>query len=497
MVNKTKITTFCSQKIFILLTTIAILNILAIHARIHDLKIQGDGRSIFGIERFGFREGGMVKLEVKSFGMSPLPNGADINTGFTLLKADSESDSLAKLESAQETKKCLLDTDENVLKESKWIAPSDSKKWSRGWTHEQAIKKDEEGLYQVVFERCKPAGESTTVSFELKATFYNVDSSGNKDYLTAGESNLPTLYFIFTILFFAMTVFWIYYCRKHNQFVHHVHMMMAVLLMFKAMSLLFHAVMYHFIKVHGQPIGWNVLYYIFAFLKGATFFVVILLVGTGWSVLKPFLNPKEKQVLMIVLPLQVLDNIALIVMEEMSPGSEAWLTWRDILNLFDIICCCLVLFPIVWQIRSLRIAAATDGKAERNLNKLTQYRNFYIAVVAYIYFTRIIVRLLGASLSYEKTYMKILAGELATAFFYVMTGKAFRPMSNNPYLRVGTGSDDEDDEDEFGLDDPIELKPQVRKNAEEKSNLNNTSDGVEMTGINDDTAMSRRESIDV
>ena len=99
MVNKTKITTFCSQKIFILLTTIAILNILAIHARIHDLKIQGDGRSIFGIERFGFREGGMVKLEVKSFGMSPLPNGADINTGFTLLKADSESDSLAKLES--------------------------------------------------------------------------------------------------------------------------------------------------------------------------------------------------------------------------------------------------------------------------------------------------------------------------------------------------------------------------------------------------------------
>ena len=33
-------------------------------------------------------------------------------------------------------------------------------------------------------------------------------------------------------------------------------------------------------------------------------------------------------------------------MEEMSPGSEAWLTWRDILNLFDIICCCLVLFQL-------------------------------------------------------------------------------------------------------------------------------------------------------
>ena len=41
------------------------------------------------------------------------------------------------------------------------------------------------------------------------------------------------------------------------------------------------------------------------------------------------------------------------------------------------------------------------------------------------------------------------------------------------------------------------MRQRLCKNAEEKSNLNNTSDGVEMTGINDDTAMSRRESIDV
>jgi hypothetical protein len=30
-------------------------------------------------------------------------------------------------------------------------------------------------------------------------------------------------------------------------------------------------------------------------------------------------------------------------------------------------------------------------------------------------------------------------------------------MSNNPYLRVGTDSDQEEEDDEFGLDDPIEL----------------------------------------
>ena len=58
-----------------------------------------------------------------------------------------------------------------------------------------------------------------------------------------------------------------------------------------------------------------------------------MLVGTGWSLLKPYLNIREKKILLAVLPLQVIDNIALVVMEEMSPGSIAWLSWRDVLHL--------------------------------------------------------------------------------------------------------------------------------------------------------------------
>ena len=83
------------------------------------------------------------------------------------------------------------------------------------------------------------------------------------------------------------------------------------------------------------------------------------------------------------------------MIEEMSPGSVAWLSWRDILHLVDIVCCCMIMFPLVWQIRQLRLSAAVDGKVEINLEKLTRYRNFYMAVVGYIYFTRIIVYLVG------------------------------------------------------------------------------------------------------
>ena len=56
----------------------------------------------------------------------------------------------------------------------------------------------------------------------------------------------------------------------------------------------------------------------------------------------------------MVLSLQVLDNIAMVVLEETAPGSQGWLAWRDILHLVDIVCCCAIMFPIVWSIRHLR-----------------------------------------------------------------------------------------------------------------------------------------------
>ena len=69
-------------------------------------------------------------------------------------------------------------------------------------------------------------------------------------------------------------------------------------------------------------------------------------------------------------------------------------TWTQILHLVDIVCCCAVLFPIVWSIKHLREASQTDGKAARSLHKLTLFRQFYVMVVSYIYFTRIVVYLL-------------------------------------------------------------------------------------------------------
>lgn len=46
--------------------------------------------------------------------------------------------------------------------------------------------------------------------------------------------------------------------------------------------------------------------------------------------------------------------------DENTPASRSWFTWRDILHIVDIACCCAVLFPIIWSISHLRAAAAVS-----------------------------------------------------------------------------------------------------------------------------------------
>ena len=112
-----------------------------------------------------------------------------------------------------------------------------------------------------------------------------------------------------------------------------------------------------------------------------------------------------------------------------------------------------MLFPIVWSIRHLRQAAAADGKMENTLKKLTLFRQFYLLVVAYIYFTRIVVFLVKATLPYDLLWLQPFCDEGATFLFYFVTGWKFRPADANPYLAVETQERDAAELEEFGLDD--------------------------------------------
>lgn len=49
---------------------------------------------------------------------------------------------------------------------------------------------------------------------------------------------------------------------------------------------MFESIMYHYIAVTGHTTAWNVMFYIFSFVKGVLMAIVALLVGSGWSILK-------------------------------------------------------------------------------------------------------------------------------------------------------------------------------------------------------------------
>lgn len=51
--------------------------------------------------------------------------------------------------------------------------------------------------------------------------------------------------------------------------------------------------------------------------------------------------------------LQVLANVAYIIIESTEEGSSEYYVWKEILFLVDLICCGAVLFPVVWSVRYL------------------------------------------------------------------------------------------------------------------------------------------------
>ncbi|TRY86140.1 hypothetical protein DNTS_030205 [Danionella cerebrum] len=312
-------------------------------------------------------------------------------------------------------------------------------------------------------------------------------------------------------------------CVSRRFSVFKIHWLMAALVYTKAISLLFHSINYHFINSEGHPIeGWAVMYYITHLLKGALLFITLALIGTGFAFVKYILSDKEKKIFMIVIPLQVsgstpsstvshfhflfmvpaemcrnvLANVAYIIMEETEEGSSEYALWREILFLVDLICCGAVLFPVVWSIRHLQEASSTDGKAAINLEKLKLFRHYYVMVVCYIYFTRIIALVLKVTVPFQWQWSqedfyyagmgsllerernpgtsRVFPGgspsrrlyftprfcslsslapveprgapsflvEISTLIFFVLTGFKFRPASNNPYLQLPQDEED-------------------------------------------------------
>ncbi|XP_036271979.1 protein GPR107 isoform X2 [Pipistrellus kuhlii] len=301
---------------------------------------------------------------------------------------------------------------------------------------------EQEGLYSLYLHKCPGPKPQSSDKFSFNLDI-EITEKNPKSFLSAGEIPLPKLYISMALFFFLSGTIWIHILRKRRNEVFKIHWLMAALPFTKSLSLVFHAIDYHYISSQGYPIeGWAVVYYITHLLKGALLFITIALIGTGWAFIKHILSDKDKKIFMIVIPLQVLANVAYIIIESTEEGTTEYALWKDSLFLVDLLCCGAILFPVVWSIRHLQEASATDGKAAINLAKLKLFRHYYVLIVCYIYFTRIIAFFLKFAVPFQWKWLYQLMDEMATLVFFVLTGYKFRPASDNPYLQLSQEDDD-------------------------------------------------------
>ncbi|KAM2625003.1 hypothetical protein TB1_031921 [Malus domestica] len=394
-------------------------------AEIRTLTISADNRPMILFEKFGFTHTGHVSIRVSHVSVtSKHPDIDPSRFGFFLLSEESLLQVLVEIQ--QNPQLCVLDSRYIThLFNFKELSPPPQ----ASFNHSYPVSAPNE--YSLFFANCVP---ETTVSMIVRTEVYNLDLDGSRDYLSAGLTNLPSLFSVFFLAYLVFVGFWVYLCYTNKRSVHRIHLLMGGLLLMKALNLICAAEDKHYVKVTGTAHGWDVLFYIFQFLRVILLFTVIVLIGTGWSFLKPFLQEKEKKVLMIVIPLQVLANVASIVIGETGPFIKDWVTWNQIFLLVDIICCCAIIFPIVWSIRSLRETSKTDGKAARNLAKLTLFRQFYVVVIGYLYFTRIVVFALKTIAAYKYQWVSNAAEETVSLAFYIVMFYMFRPVERNEYF---------------------------------------------------------------
>lgn len=219
--------------------------------------------------------------------------------------------------------------------------------------------------------------------------------------------------------------------------VYAIHQLMTLLLIVKFLEVFFESIRFHYIKVTGHAEFWSLLYYFLDEVKTPFLFTVIALIGTGWSYAKPFLEARERRTVLVILGFQILNNIAIVFLSSEAEGEEYYGGWMAVLHLIDIICCCAVLFPVVWQVNALEKSMGLDTADESTvdpqegplLEKLKLFRTFYLIVVAYIYSTRILVYLFATVLDYKHSWVRGFIVEAVTLAFYVMVGFMFRPVT--------------------------------------------------------------------
>ncbi|KAF9359282.1 hypothetical protein BGX26_012662 [Mortierella sp. AD094] len=397
-----------------------------------ELFITEDQRALVFIGSFGFLPGGVLDMNLQNLKVVPYEGdkGEEKRIGFLIQKGPSDADTVNWEEG------CILDDpyfkDELDHGRSEFLLLDTTK---NEFVYHHDILPGEEEMWNMIFVNCP----QSIVSFRLKTT--EVNPNGN--YLSAGDIPLPKVYAGSAIAYFAASALWLSMLLKKDTKVFWPHKLIFVLAVMIGIQKTFQAIKVHYMGTGVDAEGWTVMFYIFAFLKGSLSVLIITLIASGWMFIKPFLSQKDKKIILVIIPLQILSNVASTISSETAIGSINWSFWTQVFPMVDLISCVVILGVIIQTQRHLSEAAEAEGKVAENKSKYKLWGSFYLVTVVYIYLTRIMVEFLKVALPFQYVQWLVeLLNEAITLGFYATIGWKFRPYANNPYTLI-----DEDDND--------------------------------------------------
>ncbi|KAE9445309.1 hypothetical protein C3L33_22793, partial [Rhododendron williamsianum] len=249
------------------------------------------------------------------------------------------------------------------------------------------------------------------------------------------------MYFVFSVLYLPFLALWLYVCYNNSSFVRKIHILMVILVVMKSLNLLFVAEDKHYIKVTGTPHGWDLWFYLFHFLRALLLVTVIMLIGTGWTILKPTLHAEDKETLAVGVTIQVFASIAHVYIDEIGPSNSNYLYLTLALFVVDFIGFTIVFVPIFSMMKTLKEATKTDGTAARDLGKMRLLSYFNRCVLAFWqvkWFAWIYVT--GFSSDTDEDcgleWLIVIIEEIVALGFYIGMFYLFRPREKNEYFVV-------------------------------------------------------------
>lgn len=279
------------------------------------------------------------------------------------------------------------------------------------------VPRDHRGVWSFHFIICGPvpSGHSVTVGLQLD----NIDMNGRNSYLSADKMTLPYIFLWAGLAHLALLVVWVWTLwNSPSREIFALHWLMLMLLILKIFSIFCESFMYFSMASSGAPNGWKVAFYFFQAARSLFIFFIVLLIGSGWRLMRSHIVPQDRYLFWIVLPLQLIANIGIAASDELTLNQH----WFYFFQILDILCCILVLSP----------ALEPAERPQKRSQMIDRLRYFYVLLICYIYATRVLTQILPLLLPANSAWVSNLTSELATILFFFFAGREFRPSRDNP-----------------------------------------------------------------